>query len=760
MINPLHTTRHLVATQRICQAITGGVTLLLLLELASTDALGWYYSFVSFGALYMVFDHGLSGVLVNKAAAEISRVKTSSFAQFNERERLACHKLCYASFKLYKKICLTFWITITPLGLYFFSHETSPFHSWALPWIAFTTALAFNLLLLPFSSIIEGGGAINAVYLVRLSCGLCGALICWLLILSGSLLWATIAVPLTSVVIQLCWILVKWKKLIDFIFIKPVKEMEWGKTMLPLEIRVAITILSVYALNQLITLILFQTHGAATAGVMAVSLTLANMIALISFSAITSSVPRITRENVLNKWESIDRTFRIGVSRSSKIYFFATTCFCLILLSPISSSVTERILPIELMVILFVAIFASHLVTAITLKLRSYLSEPLMPVYVVAAVILLSSLILLIDIGGLQSATYALVISQCFFSLPVSFIVSRKFQLHVRHTLRKKHDALDSKQQTQTVKKSEPSVAILMTTFNGEQYLREQLASIENQHHSNWHLYISDDGSTDQTLIILEQFASKHVDRVTISTTKYNLGFVKNFLKMIADDAITASYFALCDQDDIWCVDKLSSAIQMLESSDAGLSLYCGRTLLVDEKGSFTGHSKLFTKRPHFRNALVQNIGGGNTMVFSQAVKDLLTVASRNVTTLPSHDWWIYIVVSAAEGHIIYDTEPRLLYRQHGRNLVGTNIGLYSIANRVLRLRDGHFREWCQQHINALNSFSAQFTEENKAFFQAFTKLRKSSIWYRGYHALKNTFYRQTLAGNIALKIAMMTKKI
>ena len=147
-------------------------------------------------------------------------------------------------------------------------------------------------------------------------------------------------------------------------------------------------------------------------------------------------------------------------------------------------------------------------------------------------------------------------------------------------------------------------------------------------------------------------------------------------------------------------------------------------------------------------------------MVFNQAVKKLLTAASRNLTVLPSHDWWIYIVVSAVEGHIIYDAEPHLLYRQHGHNLVGTNIGFYSNLNRALRLRDGHFQEWCQQNINALDNFSSQFTEKNKTFFNVFTELRQSSNCYRAYHALKNTFYRQTLAGNIALKIAIITKKI
>ena len=760
MTGLLKKTRHLIAVQRICQAITGGVTLLLLLKLTSADALGWYYSFVSLGAIYMVFDHGLSGILINKAAAEISRTKTSSFDQLSEREQLACHKLCYASFKQYKKITLLFWLTITPLGLYFFSFETAPFQSWVLPWIALATVLSFNLMLFPFSSILEGGGAIHEVYKVRLLCGLLGALICWLLILNGALLWATVAVPFTSAVVQLYWILAKWKKLIEFISIRPAQEMEWGETMLPFEMRVAITILSGYALNQLITLILFQTHGAVTAGIMAVSLTLVNMIALISFSTITSSVPRLTKENVLNKWESIDRTFRIGVWRASKLYLISATCFCLVLLLPISSSIIERILPTELMAALFVAMFASHIVAAITLKVRSYLSEPLMPVSVITAFILLSSIILLIDIGGLQSVTYALVISQCFFSLPVSFIVSRKFQLHVRHTARKKYHAINSDQRKHITKKTEPSVAILMTTFNGERHLREQLTSIENQRHNNWNLYVSDDGSSDQTKSILEQFASKHTDKVTISETAENLGFVKNFLHMISDDTIKADYFALSDQDDIWCADKLSSAIQELEKSDSEPSLYCGRTLLVDDAGRFAGYSKLFKKRPDFKNALVQSIAGGNTMVFNQTVKELLTASSRNVAMLPSHDWWIYIVTSAVGGNVVYDSQPHLLYRQHGRNLVGENRGLRSTLNRFLKLRDGHFRKWCQQNIDALNNSGARLTEDNRIVFHAFTELRRSSIWQRVYHAFKNTVYRQTLVGNVALKIAIMTKRI
>ena len=147
-------------------------------------------------------------------------------------------------------------------------------------------------------------------------------------------------------------------------------------------------------------------------------------------------------------------------------------------------------------------------------------------------------------------------------------------------------------------------------------------------------------------------------------------------------------------------------------------------------------------------------------MVFNQAVKELITASSRNLTILPSHDWWIYIVTSAVGGNVVYDPEPHILYRQHGRNIVGGNRGLRPTLNRFLKLRDGHFREWCQQNIDALNNSGTRLTEDNRMFFQAFAELRRSSAWHRVYHAWKNPVYRQTLVGNIALKLAIMTKKI
>ena len=108
----------------------------------------------------------------------------------------------------------------------------------------------------------------------------------------------------------------------------------------------------------------------------------------------------------------------------------------------------------------------------------------------------------------------------------------------------------------------EPSVAILLGTYNGEKFLEAQLDSLEAQSVTNWTLYVSDDGSTDATLDIIHRYQSKWgTDKI-----RYRLGpqkgFAQNFLSLACDTSIKADYYAFCDQDDVWLPEKLSIALE------------------------------------------------------------------------------------------------------------------------------------------------------------------------------------------------------
>ena len=217
-----------------------------------------------------------------------------------------------------------------------------------------------------------------------------------------------------------------------------------------------------------------------------------------------------------------------------------------------------------------------------------------------------------------------------------------------------------------------PKVAILLCTYHGQHYLADQLDSFAAQSYPNWEVLASDDGSQDNTHAILEAYRGQwgH-DRLAIHFGLAR-GFAANFLSLTCKSSIKADYYAYSDQDDIWEADKLQRAMSWLLTIPEDVpALYCSRTRLVDAHNRDIGYSPLFTKPPSFANALMQNVGGGNTMVFNNAARALLCEAGADADVV-THDWWAYLLVSGC-GKVFYDACPSLRYRQHGGNLVGMN---------------------------------------------------------------------------------------
>lgn len=188
-------------------------------------------------------------------------------------------------------------------------------------------------------------------------------------------------------------------------------------------------------------------------------------------------------------------------------------------------------------------------------------------------------------------------------------------------------------------------------------------------------------------------------------------------------------------------------------------ALYCSRTRLVDEKDRDIGFSPLFTKPPSFANALMQNIGGGNTMVFNDAARQLLREAGEDIDVV-THDWWVYLVVSACGGRVFYDAHPSLRYRQHEGNLVGMNTGWRARLVRINMLWHGRFRDYNDRNIRALERLRHKITPENRKIFDQFSTLRKRGLFFRLIGLRQCGLYRQTALGNLGLAVAAIFKKI
>lgn len=302
-------------------------------------------------------------------------------------------------------------------------------------------------------------------------------------------------------------------------------------------------------------------------------------------------------------------------------------------------------------------------------------------------------------------------------------------------------------------------VVILMCTYNGQRYLSEQLESICAQNHKDWELWVSDDGSTDDTYQILQNFQNRFNDRVFIYAGPRK-GFSANFLSLVCKQNLTGTYYAYSDQDDIWQPNKLQQALDWLNTIPIEKPvLYCARTKIVNEQGDEVGLSPLFKRRPGFLNALIQNIGGGNTMVFNNATLNLLREAGEGINIV-AHDWWTYMVVTGAGGEVFYDSRPTLDYRQHGNNLIGVNTGWLARCGRVSLLFKGRFKTWNNSNFKALESIQHRLTDENRQVLIDLGEARKCGLLSRMIRIGRIGIYRQTFLGNIGLTAAAFFNKI
>jgi glycosyltransferase involved in cell wall biosynthesis len=302
-------------------------------------------------------------------------------------------------------------------------------------------------------------------------------------------------------------------------------------------------------------------------------------------------------------------------------------------------------------------------------------------------------------------------------------------------------------------------VAILLCTRDGGRFLPEQLDSIADQTHASWRIHASDDGSGDSTRAILSAYRDRFGQERLDVRSGPQKGFAANFLSLAGTRDIAASYFAFCDQDDVWEPDKVSRALAWLSQVDPAVpALYCSRTRLIDEHGNPIGLSPLHAKPARFGNAIVQSIAGGNTMVFNGAARRLLFEGRREVA-VPSHDWWLYILVTAVGGLVRYDAWPSVRYRLHGRNAVGSNGSLRGRMTRLRLLLNGRLRAWTDMHIAALMPYWHEMPLENRELLSGFIAARDGGFARWAWQSHVRDVYRQTLAGNIALYLALALGK-
>lgn len=265
-------------------------------------------------------------------------------------------------------------------------------------------------------------------------------------------------------------------------------------------------------------------------------------------------------------------------------------------------------------------------------------------------------------------------------------------------------------------------VCVLLSTYNGEEFIVEQIESLLAQNDVEVDILVRDDGSSDKTREILDIYQKE--SRLKWYTGN-NLGFAQSFIDLVLQ-APDSDYYAFCDQDDIWLSDKLSRAVKSLEALYNPISLYCSNVYYYKDGQTFGGiHKNVQTFDKY--TCLVRNIAPGCSMVFTKGLKDLIKSAPPR--KIIAHDFWIF-QSAVLLGEVVYDFEPSMYYRQHENNQIGQKISLREIwirrINNIASRSNKHDRE--DQALELLKCYGNQMSEENKKVVENLALYRTSLL--------------------------------
>jgi hypothetical protein len=278
---------------------------------------------------------------------------------------------------------------------------------------------------------------------------------------------------------------------------------------------------------------------------------------------------------------------------------------------------------------------------------------------------------------------------------------------------------------------------VLLSTHNGERFLREQVESVLGQRDVRVQLFVRDDGSTDETVSLLRHLAAKE-SRLSYREGE-SLGPAQSYLTLLSETSDDVDYVALCDQDDVWIDGKLATAAEWL-SHVQGPAMYCSAVEVVDESLRPLGVHRTSRRGPALENALVQNIATGCTIVVNRFALRLF----RKVPLRPvMHDSWIYAAI-AATGTVRYDPTTWVLYRQHEANTIG--LAASQVEQWVRRLRQhtatGKARVHTQQARELLELLGPEIAPAALSTLTEFVQAQESVVG-RVRYALTGPAFRQ-----------------
>ena len=305
------------------------------------------------------------------------------------------------------------------------------------------------------------------------------------------------------------------------------------------------------------------------------------------------------------------------------------------------------------------------------------------------------------------------------------------------------------------------TIAILLTTYNGERYITELLASLENQSNRSFELFIRDDGSTDRTIERILAFQSHSNISITLLPKGENIGASQNFAYLLqyALGHEQYRYFMFCDQDDVWLPNKIEDTLREMkeaEKSYPSIPLLIHTDLqVVDENlglihNSYWSYQNIDPGYDRLNRLLIQNVITGCTVMINRALAEVTLPISKDAIM---HDWWLGLI-AASLGKIGSLPQSTVKYRQHNANDIGASaFNLSTILDKANMLFSFSLDKYTIQANSFLSHYSDRLDAEQKKMLEAFISI-ETVPWYKGKMILlKYRFLKQHWIRNIGLLV-------
>lgn len=422
---------------KIISVLTGLLLIVLISRYLSKDSQGYYYTFNSVVALQIIFELGLSTVIIQFASHEMSALKYDFSARniigekLNKQRYLSLFQL---AIRWYAAIALLIILVVGPAGYVFFTQENDIGVHWQGAWILLTIATAFNIFLVSMLSIAEGTGLVADVNKMRMYQALLAGVLAVIVLVSGFGLYATSAIAVSGTIIFSIFSYKYFKNIFLQSFINKNEHndggISWLHEIFPMQWRIALSWISGYFIYFVMTPIAFKYFGAAYAGQLGMSLTLCNMVMATGLAWISTKYPR-WGVMVSNKQQvELNKSFKKALIQSSCFVLagLVGVYICLWLLKLSGSNIGDRFLELKDFFFLSLAIIGNHLVACGATYIRAHKTEKMTLASCIMALLTIITMWIVAYSGhpGFYMLMYA-VLTWGYF-VPQTYIIFKRFK--------------------------------------------------------------------------------------------------------------------------------------------------------------------------------------------------------------------------------------------------------------------------------------------------------------------------------------------